>query len=69
MRIIYDMPRGLCDALASDVIVSDGVIVIDGEESRANTRFHPVVFPYGLVVCRNLILYSVSLFLRDGSCL
>lgn len=51
-----------------DVIVSDGVIVVDGEESRANTRFYPVVFPYGLMVCRNLILYSVSLFLRDVSC-
>lgn len=52
-----------------DVIVSDEVIVIDGEESRVNTKFYPVVFPYGLMVCRNLILYSVSLFLRDGSCL
>lgn len=51
-----------------DVIVSDAVIVVDGEESRANTRFYPVVFPCGLMVCRNLILYSVSLFLRDGSC-
>lgn len=50
-----------------DVIVSDGVIVIHGEESRTNTRFYPVVFPHGLMDCRNLILYSVSLFLKDGS--